>query len=402
MSKPLRFRRRRKRKVPLLKAEQLDRLQWELVRERSAAANGQVDALIRKTSADDLPELVENPLLRTYGAVEYLGKIFADLLANDPQKAKAVAELEISLAENLPRGVYHKTTIAQGLCYAWRDLGMALRTVGHLDRSLEAFHNAKRELLPYGALTHDAAIVALSEAMTLQELHRFDEARAVIADSRRVFLRHKDMKRLVLAAVAEGVLLQRLGNYREAREVYLLLLNTVQNMEATVLASIHRVIGLCSIELGDYADAELNVTRSISLNRQLAQDVEVVRGRAVLGRLMIRRGDTDPGITYLRPVRREFLKHGLIEEAGLCGLEIVEGMLALGNHSAAETLSRRILGEFMKAGLNERAITALGYLQEAIASARASTGLVVQVREYIVSLRTVPERDFGLATRRGS
>lgn len=194
---------------------------------------------------------------------------------------------------------------------------------------------------PYGALTHDAAIVALSEAMTLQ------------------------------------------------------------NMEATVLASIDRVIGLCSIELGDYADAELNVTRSISLKRQLAQDVEVVRGRAVLGRLMIRRGDTDPGITYLRPVRREFLKHGLIEEAGLCGLEIVEGMLTLGNHSAAETLSRRILGEFMKAGLNERAITALGYLQEAIASARASTGLVVQVREYIVSLRTVPERDFGLATRPG-
>jgi hypothetical protein len=86
----------------------------------------------------------------------------------------------------------------------------------------------------------------------------------------------------------------------------------------------------------------------------------------------------------------------MTEEAGLCGLEIVEGMLSLGNYSGAESLGRKIISEFTRAGFNKRAITALGYLQEAIASSKASRGLVRIVREYIVSLRTSPERDFPL------
>lgn len=69
-------------------------------------------------------------------------------------------------------------------------------------------------------------------------------------------------------------------------------------------------------------------------------------------------------------------------------------MLVLGRTSAAEMLARKIFGEFTTAGLNGRAIGALGYLTEAITAKRASATLVTEVREYIVSLRTSPERDF--------
>ena len=48
------------------------------------------------------------------------------------------------------------------------------------------------------------------------------------------------------------------------------------------------------------------------------------------------------------------------------------------------------------AGLNKRAIEALAYLTEAITARTASTPLVTRVRDYIVSLRTSPERDFAL------
>jgi hypothetical protein len=57
-------------------------------------------------------------------------------------------------------------------------------------------------------------------------------------------------------------------------------------------------------------------------------------------------------------------------------------------------LARRIVSEFSSAEMNKRAIQALGYLTEAIASNTASATLVIDVREYIVSLRTSPERDF--------
>lgn len=380
--------------MPEASSAQYARQYWQITGERALAANGALDALIRKTPTERLPELVENPILRNYGALEYLGRIFTEILGKDPNRAKAIAELEISLAENLPQGMYLQACILQGHCYAWRDLGMALRTLGRPEQSLEALRVAERHASPHRALGHDVAIVRLSTAITLQELERYDESRDLLGSIKRVFRQHGDHKRLILATFTEGLLLQRLRNFREARESYLLLLNTVTNIEPDALAAIHRAIGLCSVELGDFPNAEVNLTRSITLNEQLAQSIEAAKGRAALGRLMIRRGDTVKAIAYLRPVRREFLRHGLIEEAGICGLEIVEGMLALGNASAAGTLARRIIGEFMNAGLNKRAITALGYLQESIASAGASTALVSKVREYIVSLRISPERDF--------
>jgi hypothetical protein len=52
-----------------------------------------------------------------------------------------------------------------------------------------------------------------------------------------------------------------------------------------------------------------------------------------------------------------------------------------------------VIDEFTNAHLSRRAIAALGYLTDAIATNRASAPLVTHVRDYIVSLRTSPERD---------
>ncbi|HYC93602.1 MAG TPA: hypothetical protein VEO54_30640 [Thermoanaerobaculia bacterium] len=374
--------------------EQVSRFYHQLQDERHVASSGRIDALLRRTSTDRLPELVEDPILRTFAAIEYLGKLVPDILAADPHRAKVIAELEISLIENLPPNTYHPVTIVQLRSYAWRDLGMVLRILGQLQESLDAFATAERDLHHHGALRHDIALVRLSVSATLQELERFEEARKLIGQSKRIFGHHGDDKRLVLATITEAVLLQRMKLHREAREIYRLLLSSGVPLEIPLLAAIHRGIGFASTELGDYADAEVNLIRSIHLNLQLAQPVEVIRGQYAFGRLLVRRGDVEKAIAYLRPVRREFLQNALTEEAGLCGLEIVEALLTLGKYSTAETLARRIISEFSKAGLNKRAITALGYLKEALAASNASTALVKTVRDYIVSLRTSPKRDF--------
>jgi len=91
---------------------------------------------------------------------------------------------------------------------------------------------------------------------------------------------------------------------------------------------------------------------------------------------------------------REFIRSSLAEEAGLCGLEIVEGLLLLGRTAEAENLARKLVHEFTNAKLSTRAITALSYLTEAIVAKRASATTAHDVREYIVSLRTSPEREF--------
>ena len=218
----------------------------------------------------------------------------SEAVARDPRKARAIAELEVSLVENLPRERYHRITLVQGRCYAWR--------------------------------------------------------------------------------------------------VYLTLVDSTTHGDADTLAATHRAIALCSMELGELDEAETNLRRAITLNQQLAQPVEVLQERAALGRLMIRRGDTATGIASLRLVRRELLQHGLTEEAGLCGLEVVEAMLIAGNASAAVNLTRQIVGELVNAGVDERAVAAVRRLQEAFASGRVSPELVSQVRESMAALQCRPER----------
>jgi hypothetical protein len=194
--------------------------------------------------------------------------------------------------------------------------------------------------------------------------------------------------------LAEAVLLQRLRRYREAREACLLILAGTGNVSKENRAALHHTIGFCSVDLGDYDEAEVNLKLAIRLHRELGQPLHAIRGELGRGRLFLKRGDFTLAVTHLRPIRREFLRNGLAEEAGLCGLEIVEALLVQNRASAAEGLARTIVHEFTNASLNTRAIMALSYLTEAIAAKKASAAMANHVREYIVSLQTSPEREF--------
>lgn len=364
-----------------------------LEQERAAAA-GTVERLLRETPRADWPALAEHAQLQTCGALERLGNLFADTLTKDPVHANAIAELAVAVAEGLAPDSYPAVILAQLRAHAWKDLGKALRFVGRNHDSISAFDTAEQKLDGHGALAHDRAIVRFNLAMSLQELERFNESLKLLVECKHVFRDHGDTRNVVLCGLAEGVLLQRLCRFREARERYLLLLASTRELDHESLAAIHHAIGFCSVELDDDADAEANLLHAISLYRRIAQPIQILNVELGRGRLFIRKGDANAGIAHLRPVRREFLRKGMHEEAGICGLEIVGALLLVGRTSAAEALARKIVREFTLAGLNTRAITALGYLSEAITARNAAPGLVRNVRDYILSLRTKPEREF--------
>jgi tetratricopeptide (TPR) repeat protein len=373
------------------RVREFTRLAQHLTAEREAATP-LVERLLRETEPEKWPTLAEHPDLKTIGALERLANIFAETLTKNARKATAVAELAVSVAEGLTPGSYPIAAISQLQALAWKDLGKALRFLGRNLEAVDAFHTAESRLVP--GLTHDRAIVRFNLAMSLQELGQFDESFDLITESRRLFDEHGDARNTLLCGLAEGILLQRLGRFREARETYLLLLASTKPIDQESLGALHRAIGLCSLDLRDFREAELNLRHSIALSREIGQPLEALKGETALGRLFNRKGEPQRAIEHLRPVRRAFLRAGLAEEAGICGLEIVEGLLLLDSASPAETLARKIVAEFVTAGLSARAIGALGYLAEAIASKKASTKLVSDVRDYIVSLRTSPERDF--------
>jgi tetratricopeptide (TPR) repeat protein len=368
------------------------------IHQERVLARETVERLLRSTPRDQWSALAGRPDLQTAGALECLGNTFAATLTRDPREAMLIAELAVAAAEEIAPDAYPRPIVPQLHALAWKDLGKALRFLGRNREALDAFATAEQRLEQFVVLGHDRAIVRFNLAMSLQELDRFEESRLLLAECKQVFDEHGDARNTILCAFAEGVLLQRQRRHREAREVYLLLFASTKDIDTETRAALHRAIGLCSIELADFRDAELNLTQAIALNRTLGQPLEVLKGQRCLGFLFIRRGDMEHGVHFLRPVRRGFLSKGLAEEAGLCGLDIVEGFLLIGRTSTAETLARRIVGEFTAADLNTRAIAALGYLTEALTTSRASGALVTEVREYIISLRTSPEREFAASS----
>ena len=364
------------------------------LRAEREAAGMKVELLLRRTPVADWPQLVENPDLRSCGALERLARIAGDAHTRDPKYALAVAELAVTIAESIPDYAYPGVIGAHIRGYAWKDLGKSLRLLGRYEEALHALHMAEKRIRKPGFLAHDLAVVQVNIAVVLQETSQYDQSLALLKKCRKVFRRYGDTESLLQTGLLQGLCLQRLHMHREARETYLLLLASTRNISKENRAALHHAIGMSSIDLGEFIEAEANLSRAIAIHRELGQPINALKTEFGRGKLFLQRGDFALAVTHLRPVRRGFLSNALSEEAGLCGLVIVEALLVLERAGEAEQLARKIVHEFTIAALNTRAITALSYLTEAIVARKASASMAHEVHEYILSLRTRPEREF--------
>jgi len=325
-----------------------------------------VERLLQPIPRESLWTLTDHPDLQTAGALEKLAGLVTHHLNRDPQYALAIAQLAVSVADGLPDNTYPKPVMAQIRAIALKDLGKVTRTLARHQESIEILLRAVALLQDQPTLGHDLALVRLHLALTYQELDRFTEAFTLTRDSKQIFAAHSDAHMVFIAGITEGALLQRLARFREARETYLLLLAS-GSPDTESEAALRKNIGLCSIELGDFIEAESNLAESIRLYmKDLGQPIETLRAQTGYGRLLIRMGEIEHGIAQLKPVRRAFLRHSMIEEAGICALEIIEGLLTRNKPQDAERLARMVIAEFSRAQLNQRAITALGYLSRTI------------------------------------
>jgi tetratricopeptide (TPR) repeat protein len=357
----------------------------QLARERSEAV-GIVGRLLRETAREHIPTLCDHPELRTFGAHERLISIASAELMSDPQYALVLAQLAVSLSERLPIDVYYYITRIQARAYAWTEMGKTLSFLGRKEEAVEALETARAEVEEHAVLVHERAVIRLNLSLVYQEMGRYDEVRSTLVECKAVFRSFSDFRLYVLAASHEGLLLQRLRLYREAREAYLLLLTSNAQIEIDDWAALHHAIGFCSIELEENEVAEEHLTEAVALHQRLRRPLEVTKCEQGLGRLLIRRGSYHDGIALLRSVRHKLLMHSLAEEAGLCGLDIVGGMILAGEPERAEPLARTIMNEFLAAGLDFRAVAALGYLSEAIAIRRASAEMANDIREFVKEL----------------
>jgi tetratricopeptide (TPR) repeat protein len=357
-------------------------------------ASDVVAQALKETPRGDWPQLVERQELRTSGVLERLAKI-ADSLERDPQEALAVARLATSIADAIEDDTYPRVVTAQLRAHAWKDLGRALCYLARYEDSLDALDRADSYMASFGTLAHDRAIVHFVRSIVLQHLRRFDEARALLAECRTVFLDHGDTRLYGKCTLAFANLLVRRGDHAAARDLLMQFLPAADRDAAAIASS---TLGWCALHLGSPDEALDHFTSAMQRFRQLEWELECVRASYGAGCALLRLGRPNEAIERLRPARERFIARALVEEAGLSGLEIVEAHMIREDIEEAKALAAMLVQEFTAANLNRRAVAALAYLNDAMTASSATPEIVRSVHAYISALRIDPTQEFSAAT----
>lgn len=363
-----------------------------LQRERAESAEIVTNAL-REKPREMWRQLASRPELQTSGVLEWLGREIEQRRSTDPVEALALAELGTSIADAIAPDSYPPIITAQLRAHAWKDRGQALLYLGRYDEALLALDQAEAEFEPFGSLGHDRAIVHFCRATLLQHLRRFDEARALLHECRQVFREHGDTSTYVKCTLAMGNLLVRTGDYRNAKDMLLPLLDD----DSFIAAQARMALGWCAVHLGSANEAIEHFHESARDCLRRGRELEAVRATYGAGAAMLRLHRFREAIATLLSTRETFLARGLVEEGGLSGLAIVEAQLVLGDAQAARRLAASLVREFTAAKLNRRAVAALAYLNDAIAASSATPEIARDVHAYIVALQIDPTRDFARA-----
>jgi len=358
-----------------------------LEHERDGAADV-VARHLRDTPVDEWPRLAEVPELRNNAALEQLSEEVRRRLHRQPREALAIANLSASIAESIPSSQYAPVILAQLRANAWKDRANTLRYLARYDEAIEAAERGEECLAEFASLGHDRAIVRMVKGTTLALLERFDEAHAILSECRRVFNDYQDRRRYLQAGSAEAGALYEANRMTEARQLWSNLLPVaIAEADVDCQARLHNNLGYCETHLKDYVSANIHFSEAVALFTDLGFTTEVARTERGAGLVLIARGQITNGVARLNEARAAFKAAGVIDEAGLCSLRIVEVLIGRGEEAQARILTQSVIDEFITAGLDERAINAVVRLRDAIDVDDVTTETVRTVHAFVDSIR---------------
>jgi tetratricopeptide (TPR) repeat protein len=365
----------------------------KLQQEKEASA-GVVARHLRATPSEEWPRLAEVAELRNSAALEQMSEEVHRLLDREPVNGLAVANLATVIAESLPPSAYPETILAQLRAKAWKDRAHALRYLARYPEAMDAIAKAEERLAPHAALAYDRAIVRLVKAMVMHQTGAREEAHAILRNCHAVFESYGDQTRSDMASMIEANFFYDGGRYDDARAVFAKLLESARSAgDVERQAGLHSNLGYCDIHLLNYASANIQFSEAIAKFNDLGFTSAALRTQRGAGALLISKGQTRSGIAHLKAVREQYLKLQMIQDAGLCGLEIVESLVDRGDVEEARALAREIASEFAAAEMDSYAVRAVARLDEAIAAGGTET--VLQVRNVSAFIRGLdPTRDY--------
>lgn len=329
---------------------------------------------------------------RTAGFVHELTTAAARILETDARRSLLLEQLSLAVITAIPPGTYPAPTqmYLEGL--TWKEIAAAQRYLGLHDAAQRAYGSAEGSFLSERALIHDWAATKLLRAYSMTFMRRHDEALELIDQATALLRSFGDERRILRSEVVKGNVHQFRGEFEVARAKYERLLTAPELSDDlhTLGVLYNNLAAACAI-LGRNSEAVSALEHARAIFTDLDMPAEVDRTGWVLANVLLKTGEFPKAVVLLGRLRDSFLARQLPEDAGLVGLDLVEGLIAMERVEEARALTEQVVNEFRRAQLNAQAIRALAYLRDLLPRSPQPRRAVRHVRSYLEKLQSEPE-----------
>jgi tetratricopeptide (TPR) repeat protein len=330
----------------------------------------------------------------TGGMVKELLERMRSTLGSSPANALQITGLAIEIANALGVSDYPCDYVIKLRAQAYRDHAYVLSFMGRYPEALELTERSRQLFDQVPLPDYDLARLSLVKASILRSIDRVDEALALIRGAAETFLRFGDKTRHAGARMTEAATLYQQGKIEQALSIWEKLEQSHTAADALSSVRLAHNIGLCFSDLGRPEHAIPYLTRCVDEFAMLDVETERTRSRWVLGRALAACGKFQDAVPILRQTWREFEQLDMIADAGLVALDLTETLLILGQSEEVPSICRDVIGQFTRAGMASRAMTALSFLREAVAMGQATPSLVQHVSAFLRKLPAEQPRLF--------
>ncbi|HYI12077.1 MAG TPA: tetratricopeptide repeat protein [Thermoanaerobaculia bacterium] len=296
-----------------------------------------------------------------------------------PRDALSILDVAESLAAHDIAGPGKRETLFD----LWRARATAFMVLGDYPVALAALDTAEA-MVEGPAEGFDRAFLTWGRANVYFQMGRYAEALPLIEAANRVYQQFGDELRELQTRIALGSIYFEQGDIERAMATFESLLDPLcQAGEDTSIARVLSNVACCYLAAGDPPKAETHAAKALRFFDRLGLDTEKIRTRWALGRVHLRRGDTEQGVSDLRVVAADFRSRGLEVDAASVELDIVEACIDQGAYARAATIAANLATTFARAEARLDVVKALAHLRDAAEKMNATRDLVRTVKHLL-------------------
>lgn len=351
-----------------------------------------VDSAIRFRAA----RVDDDPRFYTLAVIRLLAKVANGMHERQPQFGLILADTALNIAERLPANLQAQSAWYVGT--AWKERANALRYLGRLKDAAQSLDRSESSFESEGHVeAFDLAIVKYVRATVYCEMERFTDATELAREAAVVFQMYGDRQRFFAARIVEANAFYGADRYAEALPAYeSIALDARAANDRWMFAAAIANAASCHTRLGDFEQASRQYEEALEITSDLDVPAERARILWASAALKVESGRFEEGLPALEQARADLTRYGLKNDAALAALDLIAGLIAVGDTDRVADLCRSVANTFAEENMSRNAKKALAYLSETVASGIAIPETVRHVRAYLARIDNHPTEEFQL------